>query len=1057
MHVRLPARSSSSRPVHLPGGATVGAPGARPPMVPLGVLALTLPAFLVRLWGIDWENLWWDEALSVYRASSTWPELLTNTIRIQGTETKDLHPPLYFVFLRLWMLGAGQSEFAARALSAMLGVLLVPLGAALAARLVGRRATLPAAALAAFSPFAVWYGQEARMYTLVPLLSALSVYVLLRALEEQQLRLYVAYLATTAALLYTHYFGLFLLAVHAGCVLLAARQQARRGLRWSLHPLRAPDRAVPLLAVLIGAPLTPYIVWRLTTGHEWGRRLISLPQILWDTWRVHLAGLAGGWHAEALSVAVAGACAVVALVLSRQRSPRPALALGPSSVGGNGHPSHTGHANSAGAVYRAAGPRWDMLAIYLLVPVVAIFLLSLIKPLFGHIRYMSIVSPALYSALGGAIASSRRGGVLLAGLAGLAMLYGNAAQRLDPASRREAYAAAMQFVERHSQPGDAVIFYANGSEPAFLYYVKRGLPWYSLPRPEHDRTDPRLIGEELAPIAQAHPRVWLVTLGAEMADPRGLIVEWLETHAVRSLSASFWGGGFGRALEVARYETRPVYGTARAEVTGLGAGGTSTWPGALLVQAASPGVNLGNALRLHQAVFIVDTGAGSATATYYWEVLRPVTNELVVSTRIVDGEGRTWAQRDSPPLNGSALASQWQAGTFVRDVHDLTLEDGMPPGHYYLVLEVYSLPAQRGLEIINEQGIGSGTLVRLGEFTTVAPAPAVPPRRLLPVRMGPIDLLEARLGTGSAKPGERLRVQGLVQLTGQGAAGVAGGAGAPQPVLRARLVDAQGHTVREASAPLGLLFGEDTGQDRGRGAVLGWKLDLLLPAGLPSGRYRAQVALDAPGARAAAIRWGRLLHPSVWRPAVSSDGGPATAPALRWPRPAGHPVGGGWVEVGEVLVQGRTPDLHSPRPQHVISVRVGEAIQLIGYDVSTTSIRPGETLYLTLYWRCTAAMETSYTVFTHLLDPSGRLRGQHDDIPHRGELPTTSWVAGEYITDRYELQLAADAPPGIYWLEVGMYDARTLVRLPLYADGARLADDRVLLTQIMVQPAAPLQ
>lgn len=1060
MHVKLPSRSLSLRPVYLPGGAGAGVRPAHSPRVPLGVLSLTLPAFFLRLWGIDWENLWWDEALSVYRAGSTWPELLTNTIRIQGTATKDLHPPLYFVLLRLWMLGVGQSEFAVRALSSIAGVLLVPLAAVLAARLIGRQAALPAAALAAFSPFAVWYGQEARMYTLVPLFSALSVYLLLRALEERRLRYYVAYLAATAALLYTHYFGLFLLGVHAGCVLLAAWQQARRGLRRSLHTLQAPDRAVPLLVVLVGAPLTPYILWRLTAGHEWGRRLISLPQIIWDTWRVHLAGLAAGWHAEALSAAVAGACVVMmAVLLSMPRRATISLPVLPSSSRANGRVCDASPAGPDGAARWDAGPRWDVMAIYLLVPVIAIFLLSLIKPLFGHVRYMSIVSPALYSALGGALATSRRGGVLLAGLAGLVMLYGNAAQRLDPSLRREAYAAAVQFVERHSQPGDAVVFYANGSEPAFLYYYnkcRRGLLWYSLPRPEHDRTDPRLIGEELAPIAQAHPRIWLVALGPEMADPRGLIVEWLETYAVRSLSAAFWGGGFGRALQVARYETRPVYGTALAGITEPGGASARTWPGAQLVQAAGLNVNLGNVLRLHQAILIVDTSAGSATATYYWEVLRPTANELVVSTRIVDSEGHMWAQRDSPPLNGNALASQWKAGTFVRDVHDLTLEDGMPPGRYHLVLEVYALPAQRGLEIINEQGVGSGTLVRLGEFTTTVPVPAALPR-LLPVRMGEVDLLEAGLGTGSARPGERLRVQGLVLFTGPGTAGGTGRTEAPPSALRARLVDAQGHPVRETTLPLALPVRERTSGDFGRDVVLGWKLDLLLPAGLPGGRYRAQVAFDTPGARTAAVHWERLLRPSTWRPLAPGEGDSADALAPHWPRPAGRPVGGGWVEVGEVLVQGRTPDLHPPRPQHVVSVRVGEAIQLVGYDVSTTSMRPGETLHLTLYWRCTAAMETSYTVFTHLLDPSGRLRGQHDDIPHRGELPTTSWVAGEYIADRYELQLAADAPPGAYWLEVGMYDARTLVRLPLYADGARLQDDRVLLARIMVQPAASVQ
>jgi len=1011
----------------------------------LGIPTLTLAALLVRLWGIDWENLWWDEALSVYRARAPWEELLSNTIRIQATETKDLHPPLYFVLLRLWMLGAGQSEYAVRAFSAFLGVLLVPLVAVLAARLAGRRAALPAAVLAALSPFAVWYGQEARMYTLVPLLSALSVYLLLRALEKGQAWLYVAYLAATTALLYTHYFGLFLLAVHAGCLLVAARQQTHTGLRRSLSVRRAPYRAVPLLVVLVGAPLTPYILWRLTTGHEWGRRLISLPQILWDTWRVHLAGLTSGWYAEALSAGVAAACAIVVLSVRRRQhsSATPGSLLDTSA--GNGHPN--------GMSYRSAvAPRWTVPAMYLLVPAVAIFLFSLLKPLFGHVRYMSIVSPALYSVLGWAMGSSRRSAWLLSGLIALTLLYGNVTQCLDPTFRREDYAAAMRFIERYSRPGDAIIFYANGSEPAFLYHAGRGLPWYSLPRPEHDRTDPRLIGEELAPIAREHPRLWLVTLGPELADPRGLIAQWLEAHAVRSLSARFWGGGFGTALGVTRYETRPVYGSALSQLTGEVGGTPMDWPDTRRLRVAGLGINLGNTLRLHTAELTVNAAAGAATVTYYWEVLRSPIDELIISTRIVDPEGRIWAQRDSPPLNGQALASQWQAGMFVRDIHDVTLEDGMPPGRYQLVVEVYSLPARRGLEVINEHGIGSGTLVRIGEFSTLVPAPAALPLRLLPVHMGRVDLLEARLGTGSARPGESLRVQGLLRIPGRLAREAAGDGEDASLRLRARLVDNRGHPIRETIAPL-----LQTPLDLRKDIVVGWKLDLLLPAGVPSGRYRAQVALEPAGRGATSIRWEYLLRPSFWRPASSGTDGSVPAQAPLWPQPAARPADRGWVEVGEVYVQGRTPNMQVPRPQRVASYRVGDSVELIGYDVSTTSMQPGETLFVTLYWRCTAAMETSFTVFTHLLDPSGRLRGQHDDMPHRGALPTTSWVPGEYIVDRYEIQLAAEAPPGVYWLEVGMYDARTMVRLPVYAGSVRLADDRALLTSIMVQRAAPSQ
>ena len=137
--------------------------------------------------------------------------------------------------------------------------------------------------------------------------------------------------------------------------------------------------------------------------------------------------------------------------------------------------------------------------------------------------------------------------------------------------------------------------------------------------------------------------------------------------------------------------------------------------------------------------------------------------------------------------------------------------------------------------------------------------------------------------------------------------------------------------------------------------------------------------------------------------------------------------------------------------QHPQRAILGDVIAFHGYDLDRTSVRAGETLHLTLYWQAIAPMDTSYTVFVHLLDAGGQIRGQRDSAPVAGSRLTTSWMLNEVIVDEYDVPVDADAPPGRYQIEIGMYDPRTVVRLPVFdAGGARLPEDRILLAQVEV-------
>jgi hypothetical protein len=109
---------------------------------------------------------------------------------------------------------------------------------------------------------------------------------------------------------------------------------------------------------------------------------------------------------------------------------------------------------------------------------------------------------------------------------------------------------------------------------------------------------------------------------------------------------------------------------------------------------------------------------------------------------------------------------------------------------------------------------------------------------------------------------------------------------------------------------------------------------------------------------------------------------------------------------------------------------LGNQATLVGFELSSQTVQPGDTLTVTFVWRAEAEPVTSYHVFLHLADPDGNMTAQSDGVPAGWTRPTTSWVAGEYVTDVHVLLLPNDARDGDYTLYAGLYTP----------GGARLAD-----------------
>ena len=192
-----------------------------------------------------------------------------------GRERFEDNPPLFFVLA--WLSAKlGDPTAWIRLPSVLAGAATVPIVFLLGLRTVGRRAGLAAAAFTALSPFAIFYGNEARAYALLMFFGALSTLVLLMTVERRRAHWWAAYGVTVAALIYTHYTGAVIVAIHAA---------------WTLWCHR--DLYRPLLLTYGGVAVT-YLPWLPYIDGEpadFGSVAAILGWGYWDAFLQWVAGL----------------------------------------------------------------------------------------------------------------------------------------------------------------------------------------------------------------------------------------------------------------------------------------------------------------------------------------------------------------------------------------------------------------------------------------------------------------------------------------------------------------------------------------------------------------------------------------------------------------------------------------------------------------------------------------------------------------------------------------------------------------------------------------------
>ena len=211
---------------------------------------------------------------------------------IRAVTLSDTSPPLYYLVLNFWTRILGTSDAVLRLFSVLCAMACLPVLWALAVGLEGRRAAWAACVLFTFSPLALHYSAEGRMYSLAWLLGlSLAWSTLALSSRGPRAHLVALWIFSAASALLTHYFLVFVL---AAC------------LAWMLaYPNRLPRVYCAALIVVTAVSVSPWYVqlpeslshWRVTGG--WLDSPLTLENVILNPVRLigSYVSASGAWGA----------------------------------------------------------------------------------------------------------------------------------------------------------------------------------------------------------------------------------------------------------------------------------------------------------------------------------------------------------------------------------------------------------------------------------------------------------------------------------------------------------------------------------------------------------------------------------------------------------------------------------------------------------------------------------------------------------------------------------------------------------------------------------------
>jgi len=588
----------------------------------VAVLGILFVAYALYTSTLTLQSMWIDEVMALYFTKGTF----ANTLRAIIDPSQN--GPLFYLLLYGWRQLVGESDFALRYLSLMFAVVTLPLLFQYARKLLNCRTATMAVWLFAFSPFVLWFAQEAKMYALHMMVAVASSLTLLEAFRKGRWWRWVLYAALVSALLYSHFFGVFLVVAQAGMALLLGWGRWKRGLGYVAAMLSLALTHAPLLrfGLVVLRRYRPRDIWRGfvpldrlvydALGHYFYR--LSAPDIPWSTFGLAAALIALG---------------ALFILWRRQREP-------------------------------------VVLVLHAFAPVLLFYAVSKRIPVYGA-KYLSAAVPALFvlAALGlASLARLWRATGLLILVLGMLMVGGVVRDLTDPAVQRSDWRFAADYVERHEGESDVVVISAEYARHGFKRYYdgkSRVVPFLDNPY------DPWPFYERQA---ERYDHMWLVLHQADAMAP-GNVLREVADGAFPLMTGQYPNAG---QIVILGYQLRFTYPAPPGEAQPLD---VCFQNGLCLVAYSIDARSLPATERLsHPPSNWIHT-------VLYWQRQGQV-DALVVRplVRIVDDASLVWGGNMDrrPDLFDRYPPSDWPLDQVVETHFDLNLNPVTPAGTYRL-------------------------------------------------------------------------------------------------------------------------------------------------------------------------------------------------------------------------------------------------------------------------------------------------------------------------------------------------------------------------------------
>lgn len=242
----------------------------RPHLPLLAIIAVSMVLQLITLG--EW-SYWFDEAFTSTLIQYDYSEIPYRT-------GLDVHPPLYYLLLKVWsgLLPFVEISWRLRLFSVALMCTAIWLSYRLVSLLAGRKAAYFSAMMVAIGPYVVRYGMEARMYALSACLILLMTIVFVHQTRSEKPWRWVVYSLLLGAVLYTHYFGALVLFSHGMYWILSLDKISFKPMSM-LKALRVQWLMAAIGGFLLFAPWVPSLLDQL--GHV--NAGFWIPIISWNT------------------------------------------------------------------------------------------------------------------------------------------------------------------------------------------------------------------------------------------------------------------------------------------------------------------------------------------------------------------------------------------------------------------------------------------------------------------------------------------------------------------------------------------------------------------------------------------------------------------------------------------------------------------------------------------------------------------------------------------------------------------------------------------------------